>query len=126
MVLLFLVCILVGIFVYQRYIPVSGVPAIAEHIKDKDMIILDIRDYQSTSNGPIEGSLNIPYPYLKRYYREIPKGNVIIVASDLIEKNLAIRFLLKRKFSISGFIILDGQRKEGFQQWNIISKQKTG
>lgn len=126
MVLLFLVFMLVVFFVYQRYIPVSGVPAVAEHIKDKDMIILDIRDYQSTFNGPIEDSLNIPYPYLKRYYREIPKGNLIIVASDLIEKNLAIRFLLKRNFSISGFIILDGQRKEGFRQWNIISKQKTG
>jgi rhodanese-related sulfurtransferase len=126
MVFIYLLLLLIGFFVYKRYFPVYSVPKITKLTNNKDIVLLDLRDYHTTFNEPIEGSINIPYPYLRRYYEEIPNRNLIIIASDFIEKNLAIRFLLRRKFSISGFVIIDDQRKEGVQEWNITSKQKTG
>jgi rhodanese-related sulfurtransferase len=126
MVFIYLLFLPVGLFVYKRYFPVYSVPKITELTNNKELVLLDLRDYHSTFNEPIEGSLNIPFSYLRRYHKEIPKSNLIIIASDFIEKNLAIRFLLRRKFSISGFIILDDKVKEGLRQWIIINKQKTG
>jgi rhodanese-related sulfurtransferase len=126
MIFIYLLGIIGLIIIYQRYFPVFGVPAVSKHTVNKDVFILDLRNYQSTYNDPIQGSLNIPYSYLKRYSKEIPKKELFIIASDFIEKNLAIRFLLKRKFSIYGFIILDQKNKEGVRNWSIISKQKTG
>jgi flagellar protein FlaG len=75
----------------------------------------------TTFNEPIPGSTNIPYSYLKRYYKEIPKRKLLIMATDSLEKNLAIRFLLKKKFHVSGFKIINNR---GGNQWNITSKQK--
>jgi rhodanese-related sulfurtransferase len=114
--------ILVVVFAFKRYVPVFGVFAVLDHKIDEDIFLLDLRDYQSAFNKPIPESTNIPYAYLKRYYKEIPQKKLLILASDSTEKNLAIRFLLKRKFQIFGFKILDAKRGEG--QWSIISKQK--
>lgn len=123
--ILFLIIAAILIFVYKRYAPVYGVSvvqSIKSIISNEHTILLDLRDYQTTSKEPIPGSINIPYAYLKRYNKEIPNKPLIIVASDTIEKNLAIRFLLKRRFKILGYLIVD--EKRGEDPWNMTSNQK--
>jgi rhodanese-related sulfurtransferase len=110
--------------IYQRYIPVIGISSVQNVPDHGELVLLDIRDYQTSSKEVIPNSVNLPYAYLKRYYKEIPKKKLLIIASDSIEKNLAIRFLKKRKFSIYGFIILDENRRD--KHWSMISKQKIG
>lgn len=78
---------LLFIALYRRYYPVSGVPCI--DIADKrikDMVVLDIRDYNETAEQPIANSLHIPYAYLKRHFSTIPSKSVHIIANDEIEK----------------------------------------
>jgi hypothetical protein len=114
--------VLIGIYAYKRYVPVFGVSEVFSYYIEEDVIVLDLRDYQSTFNEPIPGSTNIPYSYLRRYYKEIPKRKLLIIATDALEKNLAIRFLLKKKFLVFGFKII--KSNSGENQWNITSKQK--
>ncbi|XJZ28893.1 sulfurtransferase [Bacillota bacterium Lsc_1132] len=113
---------MVGIDLFKRYIPVRGISAVSEDRIHDDAILLDLRDYQTTYKCPICHSVNIPFAYLKRYYREIPARKIIVLASDTVEKNLAIRFLIKKKFEIGGFMVIS--EKRGEKQWNMISKQK--
>jgi rhodanese-related sulfurtransferase len=124
MIFILIFIILLVIFVFKRYVPVYGVSAILDHEMVEDIFLLDLRNYQSAFNEPIPGATNIPYAYLKRYYREIPQKKLLILASDSTEKNLAIRFLLKRKYQIFGFKNLDSKRIGS--QWSITSKQKIG
>ncbi|WML44733.1 sulfurtransferase [Neobacillus sp. PS3-40] len=114
--------VIIGIYAYKRYVPVFGVSEVISYSIEEDVVVLDLRDYQSTFNEPISESLNIPYSYLKRYYKEIPKRKLLIIATDAIEKNLAIRFLLRKKFQVIGFKVI--KNNGGENQWNITSKQK--
>ncbi|MDP4084114.1 MAG: hypothetical protein Q8934_05800 [Bacillota bacterium] len=107
MLVIVIISTFMGLFAYKRYIPVFGISAVLENKLENDSVLLDLRDYQTSYNKPIKGSINIPFAYLKRYYKEIPNKKILILASDTIEKNLAIRFLLRRGFSISGFMILN-------------------
>ena len=74
-------------FIYKRYIPIVNIPLISDFTVTTDTLLLDVRDYQTTCKVPIEGAINIPYAYLNRYYQEIPLANIIIVATDAVEKN---------------------------------------
>lgn len=92
-----LIFILFFIF-YRRYWPILGIPC--KHINEADhLIMIDVRTYIDATNHPVEKSLNIPYAYLKRYFSLIPKQPIHIIANDVSEKNLAIRFLQKLGFS---------------------------
>ncbi|MEH7438648.1 sulfurtransferase [Neobacillus drentensis] len=124
MVITWIIAALIIVSIYQRYVPVIGISSVQNFSDLGELVLLDLRDYQTSSKEVIPNSVNLPYAYLKRYYKEIPKKKLLIIASDSIEKNLAIRFLKKRKFSIYGFIILDEKRRE--KQWSMISKQKIG
>ncbi|WML60496.1 sulfurtransferase [Neobacillus sp. PS2-9] len=115
---------LIILSIYQRYVPVIGISSVQNFTDHGELLLLDLRDYQTSSKKVIPNSINIPYAYLKRYYKEIPNKKLLIIASDSIEKNLAIRFLRKRQFSIHGFMILDEKRSEN--KWSMISKQKIG
>ena len=120
--ILFLIVGVILIFAYNRYLPVYGVSSVQSINRNEDAVLLDLRDYQTTSKEPIPGSINIPYAYLKRYNKEIPHKPLIIVASDSIEKNLAIRFLIKKRYKISRYLILN--QKRGENAWNMTSNQK--
>jgi len=122
MVILWIIGALIVLFIYQRYVPVIGISPVQNFSDNGELLLLDLRDYQTSSHEVIPNSVNIPYAYLKRYYKEIPNKKLLIIASDSIEKNLAIRFLRKRHFSIKGFMILDEKRSD--KQWSMISKQK--
>ena len=122
LLLLLILFIIVGIDLFKRYVPVSGISDLSENKIHDNAVLLDLRDYQTTYKCPICHSVNIPFAYLKRYYHEIPGKKVIVLASDTVEKNLAIRFLIKKKFQIEGFMVIN--EKRGEKQWNMISKQK--
>lgn len=112
---------------YHRYYPVSGIPCI--DISDeriKDMVVLDIRDYNETAEQPIANSLHIPYAYLKRHFSTIPSKSVHIIANDEIEKNLGIRFLRRHGFDVQSYSIIHCPCREGGnKRWNTVKKSKT-
>ncbi|MFD0048184.1 hypothetical protein ACFVHQ_02405 [Actinomycetes bacterium NPDC127524] len=95
-----------GFSIYKRYVPVSH-PFIGKYDKE---ILLDVRVYQDTYNDPALGAIEIPYGYLKRYHQEIPNRDLIIVAGDMVEKNLACRFLKKKGYRIKGYMIKNVNR----------------
>lgn len=99
-----IIVVLMGMFIYKRYIPILNIPLISDFKPTTDTVLLDVRDYQTTFKEPIDGAINIPYAYLNRFYKEIPQTSIIIVATDTVEKNLAIRLLKKRGYQISGFM----------------------
>lgn len=96
---------LIGIRAYRRYFPVIGVLPLSHCTPEKDSQLLDTRDYQIADKDPYNESVNIPFAYLKRYYHDIPGKKLMIISTDRIEKNLAIRFLRKKGFEIVGFKI---------------------
>ncbi len=94
--------------VYKRYFPVHDTPSIdIGHLEMETINVLDLRDYNASSIHSFNQSSNIPIAYLKRYYNEIPKNNVYIVASSKLEKNIGIRFLRAKGFHIVGYMIVD-------------------
>jgi hypothetical protein len=105
MVFYILIAAIITFYSYQRYAPVLGVYKVNDYSMFEKEFILDLRDYQTTAKEPINNSINIPYAYLKRFYKEIPTNKLMIIATDSVEKNLAIRFLIKKKFKVTGYLI---------------------
>jgi rhodanese-related sulfurtransferase len=118
---------LLFVALYRRYYPVSGVPCI--DITDeriKNLVVLDIRDYNETTEPPIANSLHIPYAYLKRHFSNIPSKSIHIIANDEIEKNLGIRFLRRHGFEVQSYSIIQCPcRERGNEKWNTVKKSKT-
>lgn len=112
-----IVLIFVSLFIlYKRYYPVLGVrhfPLGDPEVAKKT--VLDVRDYNESYKEPIKGSFNIPIAYLKRYVREIPKGDLIVIVSSSIEKNMGIRFLRKKGFNVIGYTMIN--KNERSNQW---------
>ncbi|WP_228409582.1 rhodanese-like domain-containing protein [Radiobacillus deserti] len=69
--------------------------------------MVDIRDYNVSSNDVIHGSISIPLAYLKRHHHEIPKEEVHVIASDKIERNLGVRVLRSKGFKVIGYTLTD-------------------
>ena len=90
---------------FNRYVPVRNVPAV--NSKQKDAIWVDLRDYQVSAKNPVNGAINIPCGYLKRYMREIPNQQIVIIASNEVEKNFGARLLRKYGFNVKGYTIAD-------------------
>lgn len=96
------------LFLYLRHIPVFGIGK--KDINDvsslkEDTIVVDVRDYQTSFREPIHQAYRIPFPYLKRFYKEIPDKNIVIIASNHVEKNLCIRLLRRRGHQVIGYDI---------------------
>lgn len=108
MIFLLLLILVLTIVLYKRYFPVFGVQCI--HPLDLDLdciVVIDIRDYNESHHHRIEGSTNIPIAYLKRNVNEVPNGDLHLIASSLLEKNIGIRFLRSRGFQVSGYTIME-------------------
>ncbi len=74
-------------WLYVRYVPIKGIPCLDFHKEDSmENVLLDIRDYQQASNDKIHDAVVMPVPYLHRYYQEIPRRSLHIIASDHLEK----------------------------------------
>ncbi|WP_231735338.1 rhodanese-like domain-containing protein [Gracilibacillus massiliensis] len=78
--------------------------------------ILDIRDYQKAAKDKVDGAIVIPVPYLRRYYSEISSQSIYVIASNHLEKNLAIRFLKNKGFDVIGYTLTDCQCKKKIEQ----------
>jgi len=108
MTLLIITTIVVTFVLYKRYFPVLGVHFITLKDLDLDQIkVIDIRDFNESYKNPIEGTINIPIAYLKRNIYEIPKADLHLVVSSLLEKNIGIRSLRKKGFRVVGYTIIN-------------------
>lgn len=88
---------------FNRYIPVRNVPVV--NAKEKDAVFVDLRDYQDSAKDPVKGAINIPCGYLKRYMKEILDQQIVIIASNEVEKNFGARLLKKYGFKVKGYTI---------------------
>ncbi|MYL59452.1 hypothetical protein GLW20_18250 [Virgibacillus halodenitrificans] len=96
-------------FVYQRYMPVRGIkqmtPQEVAASREENVQLLDIRDYQTSNRDFIIDAHCLPLPYLKRHYHEIPNKRIILIGTDLVEKNLAARFLKGKGIEVTGYCL---------------------
>lgn len=88
--------------IYVRMIPVRGLHCIHDYsaIDTKNILLLDLRDYNDATKAPVSGAYNLPIAYLKRYHSTIQHRNIIIIASDLLTINMGTRFLKRKGFNI--------------------------
>ncbi|WP_297989340.1 sulfurtransferase [Anoxybacillus sp.] len=100
---------------YYRYVPVRGVKKLQVLSTHKHVTILDVRDYNEADD--IDGARRIPVAYLKRYYETIPHREVVVIANDALEKNVAIRLLRRYHFSVKGYYI---KEKESAHKWTMV------
>lgn len=101
----FIIVLFIVTLFFNRYVPVRNVPAINAKVKDTDAVLVDLRDYQESANNPVNGAINIPCGYLKRYIKEIPDEHIVIIASNEVEKNFGARLLKKYGFNVKGYTI---------------------
>ncbi|MDC3417691.1 sulfurtransferase [Aquibacillus salsiterrae] len=103
-VILFVLSI-VFYLMYLRYFPIKGVPCIdlgktellQPHVK------VDIRDYNVSAKQKVNGSIEMPIAYIKRYHHEIPSKEIHLIAADKMEKNLGIRYLQNKGYRVVGY-----------------------
>ncbi|GFZ75918.1 hypothetical protein GCM10010978_16910 [Compostibacillus humi] len=95
--------IAIVVTLYRRYFPVLGIPCKKTEGNNSSSLVLDIRDYNTAQTE--DSDLRIPYAYLKRYIREIPKKKLHVVANDRLELNLGLRYLKSKGFEIESFEI---------------------
>ena len=109
-----LLTMILSIQIYKRYFPVKSVPCIKDGCKNSNATILDIRDYHISSKNHADEILKIPFSYLRRYNNEISNHKIHLIASDRVELNLGLRFLLRKGFDVSSYEIMDNPcKKEG-------------
>ena len=109
-----LLVMILSIPIYNRYFPVKSIPCIKTGYKNQNTTILDIRDYHLSSKDHADEILKIPYSYLRRYNKKISNHKIHIIASDRVELNLGLRFLLRKGFDVSSYEIMDCPcKKEG-------------
>ncbi|QGH35768.1 hypothetical protein GI584_17685 [Gracilibacillus salitolerans] len=112
-IVLLLIIVFFSHLFYTRYVPIKGIPCVEIDKKlNREKLTLDIRDYQEADNDKVEEAVVIPIPYLRRYFHEIPSRTVHIVASNHVEKNLAIRFLKQKGFEITGYTLTECRCKK--------------
>lgn len=119
MVALIIIILLSLLFLYKRYMPVWGISLLRELTNviniTEDVILLDTRDYITSSKDTRASAYCIPLAYLNRHYVDLPSNKkIVVVASDYIESNLSIRFLRKKGFQVSGYHLTNKFKKEGY------------
>lgn len=109
-----LLTMILSIPIYNRYFPIKSVPCIKNGCKNQNATILDIREYHISSKDHADETLKIPFSYLRRYNTEISNHNIHLIASDRVELNLGLRFLLRKGFDVGSYEIIDSPcKKEG-------------
>lgn len=83
---------------YKRYVTAKGVKHdCVEGLKEQEeLFLLDVRPYNVSYKDPVEGALELPVAYFIRSYDEIPNRPIHVIASDEMEKNMAVRLLRKK------------------------------
>ncbi|WP_243290941.1 hypothetical protein [Bacillus sp. FJAT-47783] len=100
--------IVIGYFVFIRNFPVLRLRNInMENLDLTTMNIVDIRDYNDAFKSPVHGAINVPVAYFNRYFSKIPQSDLVVVASNRLEKNIGIRFLRKKGFKVVGYTMIN-------------------
>ena len=109
MLLLIIIAVVILISsIYKRYVPIKNIPCKNMELIDSSSQILDIRAYnQRRNNIKSDSVINIPYSYLERYNKEIPMVNLHVIASDKLELNLGVRYLLGKGIKVKSYEIMD-------------------
>jgi rhodanese-related sulfurtransferase len=100
---------------YNRYVSIRGVRCInmGNVVLDKNLVLLDLRDYNEAAKEPINEAYNLPSAYLKRHYRTIKNHDIIILVADEMSKNTGIRSLRRKGFHVVGYSFI-GDNKQQF------------
>jgi hypothetical protein len=110
-IVMFVLLIFVGYLITIRNFPILGLNYIDKKELDLTTLIkVDVRDYNESYKNPVKGAINVPVAYLKRYYLEIPCKDLIVVASNRLEKNVGIRFLRTKGFKVVGYTITNEEQ----------------
>ncbi|WP_051428344.1 hypothetical protein [Bacillus sp. J33] len=126
--LVMITALLVVIFVpiYTRYFPVHGVKCLnLQDIDKRAKNLVDVRDFNQSYKDSIQGSINIPVAYFKRSYREIPSGDIHIVASSRLDKNISVRFLRGKGLNVIGYTITECNCKKDECKKHHIRKENV-
>lgn len=92
--------------IFYRYFPVTGICCLdIEQLKPEHLTILDVRDYNISSSDAVTNALNIPYAYLKRYYKEISGKGIILIVSDPLLLNVTVRYLRRKHINVVGYYL---------------------
>lgn len=110
-IVMFVLLIVVGYLITIRNFPILGLHYINKKELDLTTLIkVDVRDYNESYKNPVKGAINVPVAYLKRYYLEIPSKDLIVVASNRLEKNVGIRLLRTKGFKVVGYTITNEEQ----------------
>ncbi|WP_394185651.1 rhodanese-like domain-containing protein [Metabacillus halosaccharovorans] len=95
---------IISYFLFLRSFPVFGLVDIEKKkVETNNFYVIDLRDYNESYKDPLNIGMNIPIAYLKRYYNEIPNLELIVVASNCMERNIGVRILRKKGFKVVGY-----------------------
>lgn len=103
------------IFFYKRYVPVWGLQEwdVQDGPKsNRDIILVDTRDYQTSSTNKVQQAYSLPLPYINRHYHDLPQKDIIIISSDHVEKNLSARILKRKGLRVIGYYVANEMEKE--------------
>ncbi|WP_184662796.1 hypothetical protein [Texcoconibacillus texcoconensis] len=107
MVAVVMMFLLVSYVIYQHYVPVKVKQQSLSLSNDDEAVILDLRSYQDAAKEPFEDACNIPYPYIKRHYHQLPSRHLYVIAPDWVSKNVSIRFLKRKGLNVKGYSIMN-------------------
>lgn len=123
-IVMFVLLIVFGYLIGIRNFPVIGLNYIDKKELDLTTLIkIDVRDYNESYKNPVKGAINVPVAYLKRYYFEIPSKDLIVVASNRLEKNVGVRFLRTKGFKVVGYTITNEEQTVLKVKENQINKE---
>lgn len=114
-VLIISLVIIAGLFLHHRYSAPHAMKEFGNISEDKmdSQWVLDIREYQDALRRPSIAAINVPLAYLKRHYpKEMPK-ELILVANDRVEVNLACRFLERKGYAVIGYQMCPADLRKG-------------
>ncbi|WP_404407331.1 sulfurtransferase [Jeotgalibacillus malaysiensis] len=94
------------ISIYKRYAPLNGVECVPEDQMVQSNVIVDLRPYNDSTVKRYSPFQHIPYAYLKRFYKELPKENIHVIASDQVDLKLGIRFLKSKGYQVNKMTLL--------------------
>jgi len=106
---------------FARYFPVFGLKEVdINKIESNNFYVIDLRDYNESYKDPIDIGINIPIAYLNRYYSEIPNHELIVVASNCMERNIGVRILRNKGFKVVGYKVTS---RKGIEMENQLKSE---
>jgi rhodanese-related sulfurtransferase len=104
---------------YKRYVPICHVKSFSfdelKTMDPKEAVFLDVRDYTETPIIP--DAIRLPLAYFKRNRHILPNKPIVVIASNALEKNVAIRLLKRYRFHVEGYYI---EKSEQVHEWKLL------